>query len=248
MHTSRTHPRPHSHPARRCTSAARLGALALLALGGLVLPGCNIVGPALLLVHGPEKVKPAYTLPEKRSVVVFIDDRENLMGTRAARDAMGKAADDALLKSKAAADVIQSRMTQVAVRSDRRDNLMTITEVGRAVKAQVVIYVRVRNFGLSQDGQSFSPLADLGVRVVDADADEQLWPPKEADEREYLLAVRPRGGVAPLPTNRAEDLQSRIALAQSAGLAVAQMFYEHEARERPGSSLEETRSRAGETR
>ncbi|MCA3003856.1 MAG: hypothetical protein IOD15_00670 [Phycisphaerales bacterium] len=231
-----------------CSPIAGPAAVALLALAGLTLPGCNIVGPAILLVHGPEKAKAAYILPEARPTVVFIDDRENLMGTRAARDAMGKAADDALLKSKAATDVIQSRMTQVAVRSDRRDNLMTITEVGRAVKADVVIYVRVRSFALSQDGQSFSPLADLGIRVVDAVADEQLWPPKEADEREFLLAVRPRGGVTPLPANRAEDLQARINLAQAAGLAVAQVFYEHEVRERPGGSLEETRSRAGEVR
>ena len=56
---------------------ARLAVLALLALVP-ALPSCNIVGPAFLLVHGPEKIKKLHTLDPRRPTVIFVDENNRI--------------------------------------------------------------------------------------------------------------------------------------------------------------------------
>lgn len=221
------------------------GLPAAAAIAGLTaiatLPGCNIVGPALMLVHGPEKTPAIFTLDPERATVVFIDDRDNNVPQRTMRDAMGRVAEDTLLQKKAVKDMIQSRLVQATIRQDRSAKLMTIAEVGRAVQADIVIYARIDRFTLSPDGQTYQPQAELRVKVVDATVDARIFPPLGSAEDSHRIKVTLRERLESLPNSRGEEVQARQRLAEAAGLAIAQIFYEHETSETPGKSLEDTR-------
>src|SRR4051812_9808950 len=85
---------------------AALGTCAAIAIAAL--PGCNILGPAFLLVHGPEKAPAAYKLDKERSTVVFVDDRSSVLAKRALRQQIATAAQNELLKQGVLVNVIDA--------------------------------------------------------------------------------------------------------------------------------------------
>ncbi|VAX42057.1 hypothetical protein MNBD_PLANCTO03-1262 [hydrothermal vent metagenome] len=203
-------------------------ALALtLSIGALVfVAGCNIVAPAYLLVHGPEKIPQVYALDRERSVVFFLDDREFNIRRAPTRERVAAAAERALLDAKAVDRVLDSRAAMTVVSGEPRGDLLPISEVGRKVGAEVVIYVVPEIFTLSTDGQTFTPMARLRVKVLDAAADTRLWP----EEREgYTLEVTATKRQGSLPTDASSIRQAENDFADLVGRRLAQLFYAHEA-------------------
>jgi type IV secretory pathway protease TraF len=198
-----------------------VGAAAALSLAA----GCNIVGPAFVLVHGPEKVPAAHTLEPGRPTVVLIDDRASHVPRRALRAAMAAEAERVLLKERALTDMISGQSALAAASVERDGRPLPITEVGRAVGAEVVIYATVDEFTLSPDGQTFVPTARLRVKVIDAVNDRRLWPEDRAGYT-LLSRVPPKQGTA--PTTLSEQARAEDELAKQAGLDLARLFFKHE--------------------
>lgn len=198
---------------------------ACAALLALVTVGCNIVGPAFLLVHGPEKIPQEYDLPPERSTVIFLDDRAGLITRSTTRDRITASAEGALLRSKAVDRLLESRAASAVVANEPRGELMSITEVGRAVNADVVIYVTPEQFTLTTDGQTFSPAATMRVKVMDAVADARLWP---EDREGYTLTVTASTRQGAPPTDASAVREAEESFAELIGLRLAQLFYEHE--------------------
>jgi hypothetical protein len=195
------------------------------AIAGIWVAGCNIVGPAFLLVHGPEKIPQVYELPKERPTVIFLDDRAALIGRPTTRDRVTAAAEKALLKAKAVDRLLDSRAAAGIVVNEPRGDLLSISEVGRAVNAEVVIYVIPEQYTLSTDGQTFNPTARFRVKVMDATADARLWP----EEREgYTLDVSASTKQGAPPTDTAALREAEEKFADLVGLRLAQMFYKHE--------------------
>ena len=92
-----------------------------------------------------------------------------------------------MLKNEAVGRLLDSKAATAVVANEPRGDLMPISEVGRAVNAEVVIYVVPDVFTLSSDGQTFQPTATLRVKVMDAVADSRLWPQEEREG--YTLQV-----------------------------------------------------------
>jgi hypothetical protein len=187
--------------------------------------GCNIVGPAFLLVHGPEKIPQQYQLPEERPAVIFFDDRAGNVGRSTTRDRITTAAEKALLKNKALERLLDSRAAGAVVVNEPRGEMLSISEVGRTVNAEVVIYVAPELYTLSTDGQTFAPTARLRVKVIDATADARLWP----EEREgYMLEVTAVTKQGAPPTDNAGLREAEEKFADLVGLRLAELFYKHE--------------------
>lgn len=205
-----------------------IGAGLVLAAAGVWLassPGCNIVGPAFLLVHGPEKIPQQYKLDPERPVVIFLDDREFAIPRTPTRERVAAAAERALLDSKAVKRVLDSRAAGAVVSGEPRGDLMPISEVGRKVGAELVIYIVPEQFSLTTDGQTFDPTAQLRVKVMDAVADKRLWP----EEREgYALSVTASTRQGSAPTDSAQVREAENEFADLVGLRIAQLFYTHE--------------------
>lgn len=201
--------------------------LAVLVLPGAlaaVLPGCNIVGPAYLLVHGPEKVPRKFELPKDRPTIIFVDDRANSLPRRSLRQTIADAAQKVLLEKHVLTNVIDSRAALAVAAQDRSGEPKPITEIGKAAQAEIVIYVTVDGFTLSPDGQTFAPGASVRIKVIDVANDTRLWP---EDKAGFAFSTQ-----SPAQTGTAPTSQSQVALgedgaAQRTGLAIAQCFFEH---------------------
>ncbi len=202
-----------------------------LTLTGLpLLAGCNILGPAIYLVHGPEKVPKLYGLDEKKRTVVFVDDRRNQLPRRQLRQVMAEKAQNALLDARAVEAMIDAKAALAVTARDKATEPMKITEIAKAVEADVIIYATVDEFVLSTDGQSFSPAIRMRVKVLDAVKEVRLWP-EDKDGYVLKLNLPLRQGFA--PKNQSELMQGENEAAESAGLALAQLFFDHEAQAAP---------------
>jgi hypothetical protein len=197
------------------------------ALAALILAvaGCNIVGPAFVLVHGPEKIPAVYTLDPERPTVILVDDRSNRVPRRSLRLTLAQEAEKSLLKEKALKDMIGAQAALTAAGADKDGRPLSIAEIGRAVGAQVVIYATVDQFTLSPDGNSFLPTAQLRVKIIDAVNDKRIWPD---DRGGYICTARLpiKGDTAPTTLN--EQAKAEDELAQETGLALARLFFKHE--------------------
>lgn len=190
-----------------------------------VAQGCNIVAPAAYIIHGPEKVPALYELDEERPTVVFIDDRGNRLPRRSMRQSIGEAVQQTLLSKKALKDVIDTRAALTVSNQDKAGQAMSIVDLGKAVKAEVVIYATVDGFTLSSDGQSYSPAAALRVKVIDVAADKRIWPDEPAG---HPLTLNFPARTSDVPKTSAEVRAAEDELARLIGMSVAQLFYKYE--------------------
>jgi hypothetical protein len=203
-----------------------------LVCGALLLSGCNILGPIGLLVHGPEKMPRQYTLPQERSLVVFVDDRLSRLPRRPLRTTLADQITSKLLENKVSTTIIDSRAAEAAVQREKPTEPMSVTEIGRSVKADVVLHVMVDGFTLSPDGVTFSPQARVFVRLTDTAADARLWPEEDANlpasrrPKGYEVVVQPRTPSSKPPETASEMAQAEIDLAKIVGTAVAELFYD----------------------
>lgn len=206
--------------------------LVALLLTYAALPGCNIVGPAVYFIHGPAKVKPQFELPPDRPAVVFIDDRNNILPSRAARSRVAKSAEQTLLKGKAVAksEIVSSDALLPIATQERFGKPTGIAQAGELVGAEVVVYAKLEGFGLSPDGQQFAPTAVASVKVVDAKARKRLWPTSENGEwRTVEASIPTRTGT--LPRTLSERTLAENELADILGRNIARLFVEYEAEE-----------------
>ncbi len=202
-----------------------LGALAVLAALAC-LPGCNVLGPIFLMVHGPEKQPRQYALDPKRSVVVFVDDRSNVLPRRSLRQMIGEAAQKQLIASGEVQNVIDCRGALAAAARDKFDQPQSIVDIARSVQAEILIYASIEQFTLSADGQSMSPEASVWVKVIDAVSEKRLWPEDEKSGKR--IAIHPQFEQGFVPKSQADVAKAENAVAERLGIAIAQLFYEHE--------------------
>lgn len=191
-------------------------------------PGCNIVAPAYLAIHGPEKVEPRFTLDPSLTTVIFVDDPASKVGRRRLRGEIGTAASEILLRRGLATDIIDPNAALLAASKERHGEPMSVTEIGQAVEADIVIYVLLTEFTLSADGQTNLPACTMSVKIIDARTSERVWP-VEGDGS--VVRIRPTQRVGQRATNRGDVAKQERELAARAGLGLAQIFYKHEIQE-----------------
>lgn len=195
----------------------------------LALPACNIVAPIYAVASGPGEVKAAYDgLDPQTNTVIFVDDPANQIAQRRIRAQIGVAAQDELLKRKIVREgfVIDSRSALAVADQRGDDGLLSVTEIGRALDADVVIYVLVTRFDMTSDGIDFNPTAEIEVKILDTVADTRVWPP-EGQPGYRATFARPSGDRT-TPTSRTALLQAEMELAEITGLGLAQLFYDVE--------------------
>ncbi len=214
-----------------------IGAALCASMG--IVAGCNILGPASYLVAGPEKVPAAFTLDPKRTTVIFIDDPASQLPGREARLAMGKRAEEELLSRKLVTDMIQSREVIAVTRGEKRAELTTVASVGKALKADVVIYALVREFTIAADGTQFIPQAVLEVKVIESETGKRLFPPEGEEPGAYRVTMKEPLIQSGVPTSRSGRTIAEVAAAERAGLTLARVFFDWD-RDSTASRREET--------
>ncbi len=198
----------------------------------LPLSACNILGPAIYFAHGPLMIEAQYEIPPERSVVIFVDDRENVLRDRSMRAAISRAAEQALLEGGAVpkGEIISSDGIAAVTAADRWGRPQGIAQVGEAVGADLVIYATIDSFGISADGTSLAPFGSMRVKVVDASDRQRLWPSEEQPWGQVATAVPRRDGT--LPESGAARSAEEFNLAKRMGNDLAKLFVRHEANPR----------------
>ncbi len=197
---------------------------ALIAALPLVLAGCNIVGPAYVILHGPEKTPAEFTLDPTKKTVVFVDDRANVVARRSTRMRIAIEAEKLIVEEGLVEEVIRSQSIMAAASQDSHADPSPIAALGRSVGADVVIYVTPDFFGLSPDGTTYQPTAQLRVKIIDAATGERLWPEQRSGHSMLIqMQVRPED----LPRTSGEALEREAMLAEWTGKRLAELFFDH---------------------
>ena len=205
----------------------------MLVMGLMACPllgSCNILGPAISMVEGPPKDAAVFKLDKDRPTLILVDDRLNALPRPRLRETIATGAQEVLLKQRVLTRVIDCRGAYAAMAGDREGNVLSVTEIGRAVKADVVVCVSVDSFGApatgASAGQELILESAMRVRVLDVTRDEpRLWP-GEPEGYAFAARHRPAAGKSIETLTQAQAVQ--IALAEQCGKAVAELFYKHE--------------------
>ena len=210
---------------RTPTSGLLLVLAITIAAWGSLLPGCNILGPALYLAHGPEKIKQLVELDKERPVVIFLDDRAGVIRNARLRDAITTTASQELLDHEVVDHVIDSKAVAAVVSHEPRSDLLPISVIGQKVNADIVIYVEPEVFTLSPDNQTYIPTAKFEVKIIDAQDDSRIWPDKPEG---YTFSVSAHTKQGAPPSSASARNQAEQEFAVFVGQRLAQMFYSHE--------------------
>lgn len=201
-------------------------ALSTLAFLVLLCAGCNVVGPAVMLAHGPEKTPAQFQLPEGRPVVVFIDDRSSYLPRRSLRQVIATEAGDRLLNHGGVKALIEPRAALAAVTAEQPGVPMDIVTLGKSVQAEIVVYATVTAFTISPDRASYLPSAQLRVKVIDVNHPKaRIWPDDPAG---HTLTVQPDVTAKELPRSPAALSAAEERLGVEVGRRLAELFYSHE--------------------
>lgn len=214
--------------------------LTVILLGVLLsaIGACNIIGPAAVLVSGPPKNKKVFELPRDTVTVVLIEDTSSPPQVRDTRTLRR-------IAESATSELVNNGVVRVAVQPgpihtmslQPSERQTPIVELAHRVEAQQIIYAEIVSFSLSPDGQSFTPTAEMRVRVLSvSEADgvvtgERVWPAEPSGHPmlaggDSITGYRPR--------DAAEIRKAEEELAQLAGIRLAQLFYDSE---KPSTSL-----------
>lgn len=219
--------------------AAAIGlGLAAIAVG----VGCNYVGAAYVLVHGPPKIPAQFQLDPNRKTVILIDDLSNRVPKRSLRDQIGRSADETLLTNKVVNQgmLISAESARRAAAADSAENRMSAVEVGRRVGAEVIIYVTMTGWTLQREPGIISPASAAHIRVIDCVRNERLWPPGETGY-DFLADMPRKGGDLESTGSQGDKAKADAALAKYTGVQLARLFFSHEKdslREQEGTAKE----------
>ena len=204
-------------------------AIVAAVLGAGVCAGCNYVGAAFLLAHGPPKIPGQYALNPNAKTVILIDDLSNRVPRRSLRDLIGKSADETLLSEGVIAQgmLISSESARRAAASDSSENRMSAVEVGRRVGADVIIYVTMTGWTLQREPGIVSPAASADVKVIDCVSNQRMWPPGDAGY-DFLAEMPRRQGDLESMGSQADKSKTDADLAKYVGIQLARLFFTHE--------------------
>lgn len=174
------------------------------------------IGPLM-----PEDEVEAQCSLKDRSVLILVDTRDPGLASDYPRlrsslaDAIGKT----LADEKACGPVVPSRSVEAARRAERDFNQWSVAEAGKYFNVDMVVHVEIFEFRLKDIGGSnlFDGYVEAGVRVVNPQSGEQVWPVLSA-------AKRITGETAP-DVDAPGPVAQQAILVEGYGEKVARLFY-----------------------
>jgi hypothetical protein len=193
-----------------------------------MLSACNIIAPAVFLVEGPPKIDARFELPEKASVVVFVDDMSSPPMGRATRLAIARAAQEDLLKARVVARVIDASAAFEAASTETASRKLDVQTIGRSVGADLVIHATIDSFTLTANEAEYMPTAVFRAKVIDTRIEDgaRIWPVDEP--RGATITAQPSQRPRTMPQSRGEADRARGELATLTGQTLAKLFYTHD--------------------
>jgi len=208
---------------------SRIGAMVAVMLT-MGLGGCNIVAPASYLVLGTGTVEAEYVLPDVPTVV-FIDDRANVVNPVSLRRVIAdKVSQDLMTEEVLTMTISPQDAMSVAKQQERANEIMSIEDIGKAVGAKQVIYIKMIAFKDTPDGTTPRPVGVCEVKVIDVESRQRTFPARGAKQEVRMVQVTGR----PIDPDTYRTRTGRVSvfneLAEIMGRDVGRLFYKHEPR------------------
>ena len=139
---------------------------ALVAAALAALPGCGPIATIAWLINGPEMVPAEFDGLKGKRVAVVCLDANSLGGPGGEADTVAKAV--AMLLSNNVKDIHMVRHSEVADWLDTHgDDVTDYRDIGRGVKADMVVGVDLLGFNLHEGQTLLKGRAKVGVKVYD---------------------------------------------------------------------------------
>jgi hypothetical protein len=153
-----------------------------LACAMLLASGCRQISALATLLAPPKKVKPVFVPPKDKILLVFVDDMLNPVSYEPAKRRLTEQLNKQLVEHKVVAKTVPyERMLEFMSRTPKFNSL-SVSEIGRKLDADLVLYIQVNQFSLKDIEES--PLwhgrMHVTVRVVDVAKARTLWPTDRA--------------------------------------------------------------------
>jgi len=140
--------------------------LALLASLSAALTGCGPIATIAWLIHGPEMIPAEFNGLKGKRVAVVCLDAKSLSGPGGEADTIAKAV--ALALAKNVPEIHLVRQNEVADWLDSHgDDVTDYRDVGRGVKADMVVGIDLLAFNLHEGQTLLKGRAKVGVKVYD---------------------------------------------------------------------------------
>ena len=202
---------------------------AALAAAALLAGGCNMAVPALYVIQGPQKRPAQFTLPEDRKLVVFVDDRENVVSRLQLRAQLADDVGSRIQQEELVREVVSGRELIAYVRRvETASRRVPIDELGKVVGADLVLYVEMDAFTLSADGASATPVASAYVKVVDLKEKRRIFPADGDDPRGFPVSSEVKNMDVEMYRTSAARRKAEDLLERQFAEEVARIFYEHD--------------------
>ena len=172
---SRSHTMPTSRGANdtpRITSGLRAGLL-VLPLLLLATTGCGLSAQLLYWVQGGHKINAEFSGLEGRRVAVVCVSNDSSYGPSSVSSMLGRSVSRLLEENIDDIDIVHT--DEIADWIDNHDwDEMDYREIGRGVKAEMVVAIDVDGLSLYEGRTLYKGRADVTVSVYELDEDEQV--------------------------------------------------------------------------
>ncbi len=196
---------------------------------GAILTGCSVIA-FLGTLAPPPMIKPQYTIPEDSRVLVMVEMRHSKHSSQITH-LITEDIRRQFKRNNIAPTVPSSRLATVKRKEGVRFSRMGLSAIGKKAGANMVLYVRAKEFGLGDSGygQTYQLELDIDkVRLVDVRKKKKVWPEEDIDGHSFLVKMKMKNhdGSSQFEHEQIQDIT------REAADRIAKLFYEYQAKEK----------------
>lgn len=216
----------------------RCGLLAAALLAVASAGGCSVIAWTATQFAPPQKVKALYHPPQGKTVLVFVDDVRDPVSYELIKRDLTEEVNKQLIEHKLAAQAVSYERLLEVVGQNKNFNQLRVVDVGKAVGADLVLYVEITKFRLKEapgtalwDGQLVTSVRWVSTTASTPD-EARLWPKDHPGASGYDL---PAVG---MPTKEDPSLSYGSELSKNLATRMAdqigKLFYDYEVSQQIG--------------
>ncbi len=198
---------------------------AFVAGAGILISGCGpVIGWTLNTIAPPEKIKPVYSPPKSKIILVLVDDLVSPVAYGPIKGELTERLNEKLTEHKIAAETVPYTDLLKLISAAPNFNRLAVSEVGQKLGADLVLCVAINKFSLKDN--EVSPLwrghMETTVRIVDVEKG-RLWP----EDRPAGYPVKPIETPTKSHPSASYGIDVARTLAEKMADRIAKLFYTH---------------------
>lgn len=203
-----------------------------LLVASLLAGGCQALPWFVAQFSPPKKIDAVYKPPKDKKVLVLVENKPGTFGQEMFKYDLADCLGKKLVSNKVAASTISSEQVQ-QVSSRPGFHAMTISEVGQALGADLVLYVQIDSVSLKDNPVEtiWHGRLSASVWIVDVKGQKRIWPVDLPEGMGYAATPVDLKAVENPSTNYAETVIRSLTEKMSDN--IAKLLYDHTEEQSP---------------